>query len=103
MATRYLQMQHPNKRGATSGDGRSIWNGCFKGKNITWDISSGGTGATSLSPATAIEGKHFKTGNKISYYGCGRADTQEGLGAAVNRELFYKNGIETERIIDSSS
>lgn len=99
MATRYLQLQHPNKRGVTSGDGRSIWNGCFKGRNTTWDISSCGTGATSLSPATAIEGKNFKTGNRISCYGCGRASAQEGLGAAVNSELFYKNGIETERLL----
>jgi hypothetical protein len=28
MATRYLQTQHHNKQGKTSGDGRSIWNGC---------------------------------------------------------------------------
>ena len=27
MATRYLQTQHRNKQGKTSGDGRSIWNG----------------------------------------------------------------------------
>ena len=27
MATRYLQLQHPGKRGTTSGDGRGIWNG----------------------------------------------------------------------------
>ena len=29
MATRYLQSQHTNKKGLNSGDGRSIWNGCF--------------------------------------------------------------------------
>ena len=36
MATRYLQLQHPCKRGTTSGDGRSIWNGTVKhkGKNL---------------------------------------------------------------------
>lgn len=44
MATRYLQLQHPDKRGMNSGDGRSIWNGLFKGKNGNWDISSCGTG-----------------------------------------------------------
>src|SRR5215470_15002413 len=27
MATRYLQLQHPDRRGTTSGDGRSVWNG----------------------------------------------------------------------------
>jgi len=26
MATRYLETQHHNKQGKTSGDGRSIWN-----------------------------------------------------------------------------
>ena len=51
MATRYLQCQHPDKRGGTSGDGRSIWNGCFKGKRGIWDISSCGTGATTRSRA----------------------------------------------------
>ena len=30
MATRYLQTQHRNKQGKTSGDGRSIWNGYLK-------------------------------------------------------------------------
>ena len=54
MATRYLQCQHPSKKGLTSGDGRSIWNGCLKSRSGTWDISSCGTGATRLSPATAI-------------------------------------------------
>jgi len=99
MATRYLQLQHPNKQGATSGDGRSIWNGYFRGRNTSWDISSCGTGATSLSPATAIEGKYFKTGDASAFYGCGRAETLEGLGAAVNSELFYHNGIDTERTL----
>ena len=31
MATRYLQLQHPDKCGRTSGDGRSLWNGHFSG------------------------------------------------------------------------
>ena len=59
MATRYLQLQHPNKQGKTSGDGRSIWNGCFQRNGITWDVSSCGTGATRLSPATAMKKKFF--------------------------------------------
>jgi hypothetical protein len=50
MATRYLQTQHRNKQGKTSGDGRSIWNGYLKSDNLTFDISSRGTGATILSP-----------------------------------------------------
>ena len=32
MATRYLQLQHPCKKGTTSGDGRSIWNGQINNK-----------------------------------------------------------------------
>ena len=99
MATRYLQCQHPDKRGGTSGDGRSIWNGCFKGKRGIWDISSCGTGATSLSPATAIEGKFFKTGDKNVSYGCGRADLADGISAALMSDIFHRNNIPTERTL----
>ncbi len=99
MATRYLQCQHPDKRGNTSGDGRSIWNGYFKGKQGTWDISSCGTGATSLSPATAIEGKFFKTGDKNVSYGCGRADLTDGISAALMSEIFHRNNVPTERTL----
>ncbi len=99
MATRYLQLQHPDRTGRTSGDGRSIWNGCFQGPDGSWDISSCGTGATALSPATAIEGRFFKTGDKAVSYGCGRADLKEGLGAALNSEIFFRNGIPTERTL----
>jgi hypothetical protein len=31
MATRYLQLQHPGRRGETSGDGRSVWIGSVAG------------------------------------------------------------------------
>lgn len=99
MATRYLQLQHPNKQGATSGDGRSIWNGYVNVKNTIWDISSCGTGATSLSPATAIEGKNFKTGDKNVFYGCGKSGLYEGLIAAINSEIFHHNGVTTERTL----
>ncbi|WDT81791.1 MAG: hypothetical protein MPW14_08795 [Candidatus Manganitrophus sp.] len=64
MATRYLQMQHPDKKGHTSGDGRSIWNGTFKGPQGRWDISSCGAGVTCLSPATAIEKDILKPATK---------------------------------------
>lgn len=99
MATRYLQCQHPDKRGNTSGDGRSIWNGYFKAKRGTWDISSCGTGATSLSPATAIEGKFFKTGDKNVSYGGGRADLADGISAALMSDIFHRNNIPTERTL----
>ena len=46
MATRYLQIQHRSRQGKTSGDGRSIWNGYLKSADLTFDISSRGTGAT---------------------------------------------------------
>ncbi|MFA7614508.1 MAG: hypothetical protein WCY48_09755, partial [Candidatus Caldatribacteriota bacterium] len=36
MATRYLQLQHPDKLGRTSGDGRTIWNGTVEHKGTTW-------------------------------------------------------------------
>ena len=100
MATRYLQLQHPTKKGKTSGDGRSIWNGFFKGrKGVTWDVSSCGTGATRLSPATAINNKFFRTGDPSVSYGCGHADILDGLGAGMMSEIFHRNGIETERVL----
>jgi len=99
MATRYLQMQHPNKFGMTSGDGRSIWNGHFKGKNGHWDISSCGTGATRLSPACAIEKRFFRTGTNLVSYGCGLAGYREGMIAAIYSDLMHKNGIPTERTL----
>lgn len=99
MATRYLQLQHPSKNGETSGDGRSIWNGCYQGRGGTWDVSSCGTGATCLSPATAIEKKFFKTGDRHASYGCGRADLSDGVAAAIMSDIFHRSGITTERTL----
>jgi uncharacterized protein YdiU (UPF0061 family) len=99
MATRYLQLQHPGKMGYTSGDGRSIWNGQIKGRDAIWDISSCGTGVTCLSPATAIEKKYFKTGDKNASYGSGRADLWDGVSAAMMSDIFHKNHILTERTL----
>ncbi len=99
MATRYLQLQHPDKRGMNSGDGRSIWNGILRGRSGSFDISSCGTGVTRLCPATSVEGRFFKTGNAISDYGCGTANIEEGIGAALMSESFARNGIETERVL----
>ncbi|WDT76824.1 MAG: protein adenylyltransferase SelO family protein [Candidatus Manganitrophus sp.] len=99
MATRYLQMQHPDKKGHTSGDGRSIWNGTFKGPQGRWDISSCGAGVTCLSPATAIEKRYFKTGDKNASYGSGRLDLSDGVGAALMSDIFHRNQIRTERTL----
>ena len=99
MATRYLQLQHPDKTGRTSGDGRSIWNGQISYRGTTWDVSSCGTGATCLSPATAIEKKFFKTGDPSVSYGCGYSDLSDGISAALLSEIFYRNGIATERTL----
>ncbi len=99
MATRYLQLQHPDKSGLTSGDGRSIWNGCFSARGKTWDISSCGTGATRLSPATAIEKRYFRTGDKKVSYGGGRSDLDDGVAAAMLSEIFHRNAITTERTL----
>lgn len=60
MATRYLQLQHDDKIGKNSGDGRSVWNGQIKHQGKTWDVSSCGTGATRLSPATTKYNKFLK-------------------------------------------
>jgi hypothetical protein len=99
MATRYLQLQHPNKQGKTSGDGRGIWNGEIKNQGITWDVSSSGTGATCLSPAHAQTKKFFKTGDRVVGYGNGYNCINEGLSAALMSEIFHKQGIETERTL----
>lgn len=103
MATRYLQAQHPDRKGLGSGDGRSVWNGVFEkkhgNKKTVWDISSCGTGATCLSPATAIEKTFFKTGDENVSYGGGRCDFLDGLSAVVMSEIFHNNDILTERTL----
>lgn len=99
MATRYLQLQHPNKQGKTSGDGRSIWNGSVTNKGVRWDISSSGTGATCLSPATHIYGKYWETGDPSISYGCGYSEIDEGMGTLFFSEIFHKNHLETERVL----
>lgn len=99
MATKYLQLQHPNKQGKTSGDGRSIWNGVFKNKKMSWDISSRGTGATRLSPATSIHNKFWQTGDPKISYGCGYCDLDEGISTLFFSEVLHKNGLPTERVL----
>ena len=99
MATRYLQLQHPDKNGTTSGDGRSVWNGEVSAKGVTWDVSSCGTGATCLSPATAIEKKFFRTGDPRVCYGCGNADLDSGISAAIFSEILHRRGVPTERTL----
>ena len=99
MATRYLQLQHPDRRGGSSGDGRSVWNGTLTHRSVTWDVSSCGTGVTRLCPATAIEKRFFKTGNRYASYGCGTAALAEGIASALMSETFHRNGIPTERVL----
>src|SRR3989339_131291 len=99
MATRYLQLQHPNKRGKTSGDGRSIWNGYFSHGGQIWDISSSGTGATCLSPATSLNNKFYQTGDPNISYGCGYSELDEGMSALFFSEVLAQNSINTERVL----
>ena len=99
MATRYLQTQHRNKQGKTSGDGRSIWNGYLKSDNLIFDISSRGTGATILSPGAQEAQKVLATGDTTYGYSSGLADLDEMLGSAVMSEIFYRQGIPTERCL----
>jgi len=99
MATRYLQLQHDDKKGLSSGDGRSIWNGQFKNGKETWDITSCGTGGTRLSPATTKFNKFFENGDPSISYGCGFAEIDEGIAQALFSEVFYKNKIKTERTL----
>ena len=99
MATRYLQLQHQNKRGETSGDGRSIWNGYIKHKSVVWDISSRGTGVTALSPGAVEADQPLQTGNTDCGYGCGLAEIDELYSSALMAETFHRNGITTERVL----
>jgi uncharacterized protein YdiU (UPF0061 family) len=99
MATRYLQTQHSNKQGKTSGDGRSIWNGCLHTPNLIFDISSRGTGATILSPGAQKSDGAVKTGDESYGYSSGLAELDEMLGSAVMSEIFYRQGIPTERCL----
>jgi hypothetical protein len=99
MATRYLQLQHPGRRGATSGDGRSVWNGSLRHAGMSWDISSCGTGVTRLCPATAETHRFYKTGSRTASYGCGTASVEEGMAAAVMSEVLNRSGIPTERVL----
>src|SRR5688500_4399202 len=99
MATRYLQTQHRNKQGKTSGDGRSIWNGCLRNDNLTFDISSRGTGATILSPGAVEAQTVVATGDTTYGYASGLAELDEMLGSAVMSEIFYRQGIPTERCL----
>lgn len=100
MATRYLQLQHPNKQGLYSGDGRSIWNGIHRDpKGRHWDISSCGTGATCLSPASAINKVFYKSGDKTISYGCGYSELSEGMIDVLFSEIFNRNQIRSERTL----
>jgi len=99
MATRYLQIQHRSRQGKTSGDGRSIWNGYIKSENLIFDISSRGTGATILSPGAQQAEKPLPTGDESYGYSSGLADLDEMLGSAVMSEIFYRQGIPTERCL----
>jgi len=99
MATRYLQMQHPRNDGYTSGDGRSIWNGSVSHKGVRWDITSCGTGATCLSPATAHNNRFYRTGDKTISYGCGFSNLDEGMIDVLFSEVFFHNSIRTERVL----
>ena len=99
MATRYLQTQHRNRQGKTSGDGRSIWNGYLKSERLIFDISSRGTGATILSPGAQHANGAIATGDFTRGYSSGLAELDEMLGSAVMSEIFYRQGIPTERCL----
>ena len=100
MATRYLQLQHKNKQGKTSGDGRGIWNGYFNGKGKTqWDVSSRGTGVTALAPGSVEADQPLKSGGSEYGYGCGLAEIDELYSSAIMAEILHKNGYNTERML----
>jgi len=99
MASRYLQLQHANKRGKTSGDGRGIWNGVVEHRGKIWDVSSRGTGVTCLAPGSVEANRPLKTGSGDFGYGCGLAEIDELYGAAILAEIMHLQGIHTERVL----
>jgi uncharacterized protein YdiU (UPF0061 family) len=99
MATRYLQTQHRNKQGKTSGDGRSIWNGYLRSDKLIFDISSRGTGATILSPGAQETTDALPTGDTTHGYSSGLAYLDEMLASAMMSEIFYRQSIPTERCL----
>ncbi len=99
MASRYLQLQHSNKQGKTSGDGRGIWNGIVEHKGQIWDVSSRGTGVTCLAPGAVEAKKPLRTGVGEFGYGCGQAEIDELYGATIMAELMHLQGIKTERVL----
>ena len=99
MATRYLQTQHENKKGETSGDGRSIWNGCIQSGRRMYDISSCGTGNTRLSPGAQESKEPIPTGSSDFGYASGLAEIDELMSGAIMSEIFYREGYPTERCL----
>lgn len=99
MATRYLQLQHFNKQGKTSGDGRSIWNGQVQSMGRSWDVSSRGTGVTVLAPGSVQAKKPLQTGKEEFGYGCGQAEIDELIGSALMAEIMHLQGLHTERVL----
>ncbi|MGH9883053.1 MAG: hypothetical protein ACRD6N_16580, partial [Pyrinomonadaceae bacterium] len=85
--------------GKTSGDGRSVWNGLLKTKSLMFDVSSRGTGATILSPGAQKSDGAVETGDESYGYSSGLAELDEMLGSAVMSEIFYRQGIPTERCL----
>ncbi|MEZ0391080.1 MAG: hypothetical protein ACAH59_02615 [Pseudobdellovibrionaceae bacterium] len=99
MASRYLQLQHSNRQGKTSGDGRGIWNGTVEYRGRVWDVSSRGTGVTCLSPGAVEANRPLKTGAGTVGYGCGLAEIDELYGASILAEMVHLQGIHTERVL----
>lgn len=100
MATRYLQLQHPNKRGETSGDGRCLWNGLWTSPNgMQWDVSSRGVGVTALAPGVVEAGKPLQSGSEEFGYGCGMAEMDELVASTIQSEIFARQNIKTERVL----
>ena len=99
MATRYLQLQHDDKTGRTSGDGRCVWNGVVSYRGKTWDVSSRGTGVTALAPGAVKSDVPLESGNTDFGYGCGLAEIDELYGSAIMAEIMHLNGLNTERML----
>src|SRR5258705_9604442 len=66
---------------------------------LIFDVSSRGIGATIVSPGAQKSDGAVKTGDESYGYSSGLADLDEMLGSALMSEIFYRQGIPTERCL----
>jgi hypothetical protein len=78
--------------GATSGDGRSVWNGTWRHAGAAGIFRAAARGHAPV-PRDRANRRFYKTGSRTASYGCGTASVEEGMAAAVMSEVLNRSGI----------